>query len=432
MGLATHTLTHLGDNKIKLTVTVPVEAVEAACEESAKELATEAKIPGFRPGRASYNVVKQRFGEQAILEHAVENLVRGTLVSALLAENLETVGSPHFNVEKMAPGNELIYSAEIALMPSVKKLADYHKLSVQKPGVEPTAALIDEAKRDLTRMQTKEVRAASGAALQKGDKAVVNMGMKKDGVTIEGGEGKNHGVYTAEAHYIPGFVDQLLGMKEGDEKTFALSFPKEHYQKHLAGQNVDFTVRLNEIFTLETPALDDEFAKSVGLKDAAELETKLRENLRAENVAEADRTVEKNALELLADKSTFDAIPDLLVNEEVTRMTHELEHRIESQGMNLQEYLSSIGKSMADLKLDFTAPALSRIKIMLVLKAVAKQEHVTVSDDELDTELDRLAEQLPAADERRKRIYEPEYREYVRAQLTNKKTIDLLKAAMVK
>lgn len=427
-----HVLERLDDNKVKLTVTIPADEVKEACKVAAEHLSEEAKIPGFRPGKASYDVVKQRLGEMAILEHAAEDLVRQTFVEAMLDEDLETVGQPFFAFVKLAPDNDFVYTAEMSLMPSVTKLADYSNLTVDKKDTEPAQALVDEAKKDLTRMQTKEVRASEGHKLAMGNKAVVNLTMKKEGVVIEGGEAQKHGIYTAESYYVPGFVDEILGLSEGEEKTFSLMFPEEHYQKHIAGQNIDFTVKVNEIFLLESPSIDDAFAVTLGMKNAAELEEKLKENLRSENAFEESRRQDKAVLDLIAEKSTFETIPDLLANQEIEKMIHELQHQVETQGLNFDEYMQSVGKTLPQLKLDFAAPALQRVKVAILIKEIAKRENVTVDAAELDAELDKVASQFDEKDENRKRVYEPQYREYVERQLQNRKTIDLLKGKMVK
>lgn len=427
-----HVLERLPDNKVKLTVTISADELDDKLEHAAEHISEEVKIPGFRPGKAPYDVVERHVGAQAVLEHAAEELVRETFVAAMLEEDLETVGQPFFSFVKLAKGNDFIYTAEMALMPTVTKLADYEKLEVKKENTEPTAEILEQAKKDLARMQTKEVRAESGYKLAKGDKAVVNLSMKKDGVVLEGGESKNHGVFTDEPHYIAGFVDNIIGMAEGEEKQFSLKFPEEHYQKHLAGQDVDFNVKMNEIFKLEAPAIDDAFAAKLGMKDAAELEAKLKENLQKEGEYEETRRQDKAVLDAIADKSTFDAIPDLLVNQEIEKMIHELEHSIEQQGMDFKTYLSSVGKSMADLKMDFTAPALQRIKVSIVLSEIAKREKVTVKSEDLDKELDMVASRFDENSDARKRVYEPQYREYVERQMINRKTIDLLKSKIVK
>ncbi len=422
----------VSDNLIKITVTIPAEKVTEAMQRSAKEISKAINIPGFRPGTASYEIVKQKVGEMKILEEATEEIIRASLASALIDEDLDVIGQPHFTMDKMVPNDELVYSAEIALMPKVKKLADYTKLSVEKINTEPTPELIEQAKADIARMQTKETRALAGHVLSKGDKAVINLTMKKAGVVLEGGESQNHGVYTNEPHYIDGFVGQILGLAEGAEKTFALKFPSDHYQKHLAGSDIDFTIRLNEIFVLEVPLIDDEFAKRVGLESAKALEEKLKENLSMENITNETRRQEKECLDLLAQKSEFDNIPDILVNQEIERMLSELEHSISENHMELKDYLKSIGKSISEIKLDFTPTALTRIKVSLIIRELAKKEKIIVDSALIDAEQDKIAEKMGENKEHRDRVYSPDYRDFVESQLRNRQIVEMIMKAMVK
>ncbi len=427
-----HKLEQVSDTQIKLTITVPAEQVARAMEHAAEHLSTEVNIPGFRPGKASYETMKQRFGEMKILETASEELIRSSFVAAMLEEDLETVGQPYFSVQKMAPGNDLVFTAEIALMPHAIKLADYNTLSVAAQPTEPTPEIIDRAKQDLLRMRTNEIRAAKDYALQKGDKVVINMTMKKDGVVLEGGEAQNHGVYTAENYYIEGFVEKILGAKEGDELNFSLPFPKEHYQKHVAGKDVDFTVKVNEIFILETPAFDDKFASGLGFKTSAELETQLKKNLGDEKAAEETRRQEKELLELLASKSTFSEISDLLVNTEIEKMIHELRQWVTENGMEFNDYLKSINKTVPQIKLDLAPQAMTRLKVALVLDEVAKRENIAASSDEIEAEIDKIAKQVEKDPQAKEFVFSPQYRERIETQLKNRKTVEFLKSKMVK
>lgn len=419
------------NNKVTIKLTISASDVEAGMKHAAEHMSEDTKIPGFRPGKATYEVVKQRVGEMALLEAATEELIRNAFVEAMLEENLETVGQPHFDVEKMAPGNDMIVKVEISLFPNVTKLAEIEKLSVEKKSTEPTSEMIERAKKDLTLMRTEETRAPKDHLLTKGDKAVVNLVMKKDDVVLDGGEGQNHGIYTNETYFIEGFIDQIIGLKEGDEKSFTLPFPKDHYQKHLAGTDVDFTVTINEIFTLKAPTLDDAFAKTLGLKDAADLESKLVENLKRENEVEETMRLDKEVLDKMAEKTSFEEIPDLLINQEVEKMLQELNHTLTQRGMEFDSYLSQMGKSIAELKMDFTPTALRRVEVAILLKHIAEKENIQVEEKDVDTELDNLAARYEDP-ETKKRIYEPEYREYVTHQLRNRKTIDFLKEKIVK
>lgn len=419
-------------NKVKLTVTVPKEAVDAGMRHAATEMSKQSTIPGFRPGHASYETMVQRVGEMKLLEAATEELIKAAFVEAMIDEDLQTVGQPYFNMVKMAPGNEMVFTAEMSLMPEVKKLADYKNLSIKALSTMPSAETIQQAKTDLARMKMKETRATAGRELAKGDKAVVKLTMKKEGVEIEGGSAENHGIYTNEPHYVPGFVEKILGAKEGEERSFTLKFPADHYQKHLAGKDMDFHVKLNEIFTLDIPELDDEFAKGLGLGSADELMKKLHENLAAEKIDQENRRQEKELLELIAEKSTFDEFSDLLVNQEIDKMVEEMKQWVDKNGMEWDKYLESTKKSLAEIKLDFTPQAIIRLKVALVLNEVAKLEKIEPSIEEVDHELDELAKTVEGNKDATEYIYSPAFRERIEHQVRNRKTLKFLQQTMVK
>ncbi len=430
--MATATVEQLPKAAIKLTITIPHDELLPHLEEAAKRISEKVKIDGFRPGHASLEVVKEKVGEMALYEESLETAIRTTYTQAILQHNLNTVGSPKIDLVKLAPGNDVIYTAEVSRLPEVKTLGDFHKLSIKPQAKEVPEHDIDMAVKDLQRMRTVENRKEAGAVAEGTDKVVLSVNMKKGGVGVEGGQSPNHGVYLAEEYYIPGFKEQLTGMKEGDQKTFTLAFPKEHALASLAGHDVDFEVTMKEIFKLETPPIDDAFASKLGMPDVASLRNRIKENMTAEHVQEEAARQEREALEAVAKVSTFEDIPDLLINEEINKMIGELQARVEEQGADFMGYLKSINKTLAQLKIEFTQQALMRIKVALVLRAIGTQEKIEVTDDELDGELDKLAEQYGKDPETKKRIYAPDYREYMESVLSNRKVVALLLKEMVK
>lgn len=424
-------LENLPKNSLKITVTIPAADVQPFLEEAATRISEESSIPGFRPGKAGFDVVKQRVGEQKIYEEALEAIVKKTFVDAVVENEIETVGSPKIDVEKLAPGNDIVYTAEVALMPKVTKLADWKNMKVDRKPHEATDDDLALALKDLQRMQTKEVRAAAGTPVGPSDKAVVSMNMKKDGVPVEGGQSPNHAVYMQEDYYIPGFKEQVSGMKEGEQKTFTLTFPENHTSKLLAGSAVEFDVTIKEIYNLEHPELDDAFATALGQKDIATLKDLLRGNIAGEKELEEKGRQEREMLELIAKESRFDDIPDLLLNEEINKMIHELERGAAEQGMEFDAYLKTIKKTIAELKMEFAQQAMTRIKVALILRDIVKDEKIEVTDAEVEDSLDKIAEKYEAKEER-DRIYNPEYRGYVEYTLKNRKALEALRAAMVK
>jgi len=230
--------------------------------------------------------VKQRVGELKIMEEALESIIRKLYVKAILDHEIDSIGSPKIDVEKMAPGNDLVFSAEVLRMPRVTSLVDYKKLSVEKNIPVVTEKDIELAMKDLSRMQTKEIRAEKDAIVTENDKVILSLEMKKEGIPLEGGQSPNHIVYLTEEYYIPGFKEQLVGMKEGENKTFTITFPKEHVQEFLAEKDVDFSIQIKEIFHLEPPKLDDAFAVSLGLQDFATMNELIHKNLMDEKIRE--------------------------------------------------------------------------------------------------------------------------------------------------
>lgn len=421
----------LPKNSLKLTITVSAEEMESHLKAAITHLAEHVEVPGFRPGKATHEALKNKLGEMAIYEEAVEQAVRVTFLETITANKIEPVGSPAIEVIKMAPGNEFIYTATVALMPIVEQLADYKTLKITKQKVEVEDKEIDLALRDLQRMQTKEVRTPADSTATKNDKVVIDMNIKKDNVPLEGGQTINHSVFMAEAYYLPGFTDQLTGTKEGDKKTFKLEFPKEHYQKHLAGQEVEFEINVKEIFNLQPPELDDVFAASLGQKDLASLKGVIKDNMIFEKESEETLRQERALLELIVKESRFQDIPDLLINEEINKMIEELKHGVEKQGGVFNDYLKSLKKTLPDLKLDFTPQALTRLKIALVVKEIAKIENIKPTEEEINNEIDRVAEHYKNDEKAKGRIHSPVYRDFVETTLRNRKVIDFLKGMMV-
>jgi len=421
----------LEKSKVKFTIEISWEEMGPYLEMAVKGISEQIKIPGFRDGHATYEAVKNQVGEMKILEAALEPMIRKTFVDVVINEKIDTVGSPEIDVEKMAPGNPVTFTAIVQLMPQVKSLADFEKLSVEKKSVQVEESDVEGALKQLVQMQTKEVRAKSDEASKKEDKVIIDMTMKQDNVPVVGGDAKGYHVFLPEAHYIPGFSDALVGMKEEETKTFSLPFPKDHYQKHLAGKDVEFTVKVCELFHLDHPLVDEAFAASLGFKTLAELKERLQQNIQEEKIVEEKMRMERAVLDEVVNASTFEEIPELLVNEEVNKMVHELEHNISEQGAEFDGYLKSINKTIAQLKLDFTPQAIQRIKVMIVLRDIAKKKEVVVEAEELDKEIDEVANQYEDK-ETKDRIFSPMYRDYMETVLRNKKVVEMLKEAMVK
>lgn len=424
-----HSIKNLPKGLIEISFSVLPAEYEPYLLRAAEDLSRETTIPGFRPGNAPYEIIKQRFGEVKILEAALPLIVKHYYKEVAIREGLETIDEPKISVTRLAPGNPLDYKLTVALLPKVN-LGDWEKIHLDKKDVHVSGEAVDRALEDLRKEQTKEAVVSRPAT--KEDKVLVDMEMSRDNVPLEGGAAKNHAVYLNEKYYIPGLADELVGISAGETRKFSLSFPNEHYQKSLAGQTVDFTIKARDVYELLLPPLDDAFAQGLGQKTIAGLRDLVQTNLQADaDMREAGRQ-EIAALDKIIAVSRFDEIPEVLINAEIDRMLSELEHSITARGLEFNKYLEQIKKSVADLKLEFASGAVQRVKATLVVREVAKQKNIDVSDQEMADEVVRLLNLCKNDAEAQKEIQDEEYQEQIRTYLKNRKTVELIRTTAVK
>lgn len=420
----------LPKSELELTFTLTPEDMEADLQRAAAALSEQRPIEGYRPGKAPYDIVKSRLGEMAIYEAALSPVIRRVYVKAVTERELRPFGEPHVHVTKVVPGSLVEFTAKITLVPAITKLADYASISVKKKAVVLDDAKVDAALRQLSRMQTKEIRATH--PLTDKDKAVVDMRMSRGGVPIEGGQAIDHSIYLNEEYFIPGLKEKIVGANEGDERTFTLRFPKDHFKKDLADKDVDFTVKVKEIYDLDHPPLDDAFAKTLGQESMAKLRELLRANMTSEAEEQELQRAENELLEKLVDKTRFGDIADGIVTQEVDRMVEELERNVVSQGGTFDDYLASIKKSVADLKLEFVPQALARIKTALVVRDIGEKEQTKVDDDDVLAEQQKLLNTYKDDPEIQERIRSEEYEDFLRNAIRNRKVVEFLRTNGIK
>lgn len=421
----THTFKKLPKSAIELTIELTPADMQSYLQKAAAQLSQTAVIPGFRPGKAPYDQVVAQFGSGRLWEEAAQLAVPKTYSAIIVQEKLETIGAPEIEVIKLAPDNPFIFKATVALLPEII-LGDYTKIKIEHKTAAVKEEHVDKALADLRKMQTKEI-VVDRPVKAGGDKVVLDMTMALDTVPLDGGVAKGHAVYLDEEYYVPGFKDQLTGLKKGDLKEFKLAFPKEHYQKMLAGRDVDFKIEVKDVFELQSPPLDDAFAAILGQKTLSDLRTLIRANLEQETQTREEQRQEIALLEEAIARTRFGDIPDILVNEETIKMLHELENGIAQQSLDFNAYLKKIGKTRDQLRLDFAPDAIKRVKTALMTSALAKAQNITVSNEEVETEVARLLELYKDAKEQHEQIKSPGAREYLAGMLRNRKVIAWLK-----
>lgn len=409
--------------EVVLEITIPFAEQKKHLQNAAKRLSDAKPIKGFRPGKATYEVVEKTYGGQTILAEAMEKLLGESLFQAVKKEDLKTVGQPKIDLVKQAYGNELIYKATISLMPEVK-LGAIDKVKVEVKKAEVTDTEVTKALDDLRRMRATEKLVDRVA--QEGDLVEIDFKTTVDSVPIEGGDAKAYKLVLGDKHMIPGFEEAVIGMKKDEEKTFTLNFPKE-YKKDLAGKEAVFTVKLHSVYERELPVMDDDFAKGFGQENAEKMFETMKQNMIDERKQQAMREQEVDMLKKVVAVSTFGPIPAVLLDNESHRMQHELEDDLSQNGLTYDQYLENIGKTAEALKEEMKPQAEMRVKTALLLRNIALEQKLETTNEKLDAEVAKLKEQYKSNPEILQRVESRDYRDYLQTIMDNQNALDWLK-----
>ncbi|MFH0819462.1 MAG: trigger factor [bacterium] len=420
----------LTGGKIEIKIEVPAPELQSYLEKAVAYLSEHYKIPGFRPGKAPFEIVKRQLGEMKIYEEAAEVAVRKTYAQIVIKEKLPTLGAPQIKIEKLAPGNPLVYEAVVFILPKVE-LGDFSKIKVKKKDLEFKEEKIKKTLRDLAEMRAGEKVVERPA--RESDKVEIDLKMFQGKVPVEGGTSHNHFVYLNDNNYnIPGFNEKLLGLKSGEEKEFQLTFPKTHYNKNLAGFPVDFKIRVKNVYERTVPEINDEFARGLGnFADLAALEKQLRSNLKEEAQQKEAERQEIEMLAQLANGSTFSEIPEILIVNEKERMVEELKNNLTRQSLDFTHYLEHLKKSEDDLKESFAEEAVKRIKTGLVLRQIQLKENLTAGEEEIHQEIEKIKQFYQNQPEQSADFDSPDYHDYLATVLANRKAIGFLKEKII-
>lgn len=380
-----------GENQ-QVTLTIEVEAAEVnkAVEQACKRLANRVSIPGFRKGKAPRMIVERHVGKDAVLQEAFDIVAPKALSKAFDEQKIDPVTRPSVDIETLEEGKDLVFKATVTPRPEVK-LGDYKGLNVPKNEVNITDEDVEKQLKTFQDRQGKLVDAPEGAAVKDGDFTTLDFKGFVDGEAFDGGEGKDYPLQIGSNSFIPGFEDQLVGAKIGEERDVNVKFPEEYHAKELAGKDATFKCTIRSIKTKELPAIDDELAKKVSkFETLDELKADIRKNLEenAERTAENDQ--KSAAIEMATNNITVD-IPAVMIDNRVTAMIQEMAMRLEQQGMKLEQYLQYAGTDIAKLREQYRETAEKNVKTDLMLEEVAKAEDIKVEAKDLDEEVAAMA-----------------------------------------
>jgi trigger factor len=418
----------LSGNQVELTVRVTRTEANPMLVKAASHISQIRPIKGFRPGKAPYELVKKEFGEAAIIEEAMDDIVNNSLNEILDAEKINPYGRIGFDLLPVVDPEELVaYKALINLMPTVK-LGDWQKGKIKRQEVKVTDEELNKALDELATMLTKEEPTDREAKMN--DRVVIDFETFIDDKLIDGGKADDFALVLGEGKMIPGFEEQIVGKKIG-QFEFTLNFPSDYHAKQLGGKPAQFKINLKQVLERIKPEMNDELAKRVGVEDLNELKTKIRSNIEKEKLDHEEERVEIAAIKQLSEAASYSELPQEMIGETAHELVHEFEHTLAHQGMRFEQYLAQIGKKESDLIKEFEPKAVERIKASMALGQLAEDEKLTITNEEVDAEIAAQKNSNAHNPQAMNDINQPEYRRHVANSLINRKLIDFLKSKIV-
>lgn len=384
------TVERIDNHNTVLEVEIPQEQVDKAVSRACQKLATKVAIPGFRKGKVPKKVLEMRLGKEAIMEEAFDLLVPDAYGQALDDNNIEPVSRPKIEVVTLKENEPCVFKATVTVKPEVT-LGEYKNLKVAAVSAEVSDEAVDKQLNELRERQAKMV-VVEDAVLAKGDFAIIDFEGFVDGVPFKGGDAKGYPLEVGSGNFIPGFEDQLIGAKSGEDRNVKVTFPEDYFVKELAAKEAEFKVKVQDIKRKELPELDDEFAKDNGeFATLEELRADTRNKLEEAAKEKAEREFKNNVIKLAVDNAQMD-IPEVMVDSRIDVMIQDLAISLESRGMQLDKYLQYVHMDLDTLRKNYHDSALSNVKVDLLLEAISKAEDLKAETEDLDAEIAAMAE----------------------------------------
>lgn len=417
-------------NEVKLEITVEAEKFDEAIKKVYFKSAKYFNIPGFRKGKAPMQIVEKYYGKEIFYEDAFNEVAQDALEEAITENKLEVVSRPDIEVTQIEKGKDLIFTAIMQTKPEVK-LGKYKGIEIEK--IEYNVS-DEDIEHELGHMQEHNARMISieDRPVESGDIATIDFEGFADGKAFEGGKAEGHELEIGSNTFIPGFEDQVIGMKIDEEKDIQVTFPEEYFSKDLAGKDATFKVKVHEIKKKELPKLDDEFAKDVSEFDTLkELKEDIKQKQQKQNDDKAKYETQEAVVKAVCENVTVE-IPSGMIEMEIENMLKDIEQRLSYQGLKLEQYLQMMGKTQEDMKKEYEPQAIEGIKSRLALEAVIKAEKIEATDEEIDEKLKEMAKNY-GKDNDEEFLKNENVRNYIKEGLASEKAMDfLVKNAKIK
>ena len=414
---------NLEKNMAKLTITVDAAELEKAITKAYNKQKNSISVPGFRKGKVPQNMIEKMYGAEIFYEDAANIIMQDTYPQAYDESKLDIVSQPKIDITQLEKGKDFIYTAEVAVKPEVK-LGKYKGVSVTKIDSKVTATEVNNTiKAELernARMVTKTGKAS------KGDTATIDFEGFIDGVAFEGGKGENYDLELGSGSFIPGFEDQLIGHKAGEDVEVEVTFPENYQAKDLAGKPAVFKCHIHEVKGKDVPKLDEEYVSDhTEFETVEEYKASVKERLENNKKAEGRRAQEDEAIAKIVEDSEME-IPDAMLDYQVENMINDFANNMAQQGLSLQQYMQFTGMTMDAFRDQVRPDALSRTQSSLVLEAIAKAEKIEATDADVDAKLEELSKQYGMELEQIKNLVGENEKESMKKDIAIEKAIQLI------
>lgn len=417
---------NLEKNTAKLTIEVPAEKFEEAVQHSYNKNKGKFNIPGFRKGKAPFNMIKKMYGVGVFYEDAVDEVIDASYPDAAKESGLEIVSRPSISIEEIEEGKAFVYTAVVAVKPEVT-LGEYKGVEVQKTKSEVTEEDIEtEIKR--AREKNSRLITVEDRGIEDGDQVTIDFDGSVDGKRFEGGKAEDYPLTIGSHTFIDNFEEQLIGKTTGEECEVNVTFPAEYHVEELKNKPAVFKVKVKEIQRKELPEANDDFVSEVSDFDTMEEYKKdLTEKLQAEKIEAAKTADEDKVVAKVIENATME-IPDQMVEEQVNGMVNDYARRLESQGISFKQYVEITGMTAEKIGEQMKPQAIKRIQTRLVLEAVVKAENIQADDAAVEEQFDKMAEDFKMDKEQIKGMFGEEQMAQLKEDLAVQKAIDFLVA----
>ena len=408
-----------------ITVTVPAEDFAKAMKETYNREKGRYQLPGFRKGHAPQKMIEQFYGKGVFFEGAVNSCINKTYADAAKESGLDIVSRPEIDVTQVEAGKDLIYTATVAVKPDVT-LGEYKGIEVQKADMTVTDQDVEDAVRRELEKDSRLVTVTDRAA-QDGDTVKIDFDGSVDGVAFDGGKGENYPLQLGSGSFIPGFEEQIVGHSAGDAFDVEVTFPEDYHAKELAGKAAVFKTVLHEIQTREIPELTDAYADDKGFDSVDAFREDVKQKLTDAKAKSAAAANENAVIGKVVENAQIE-LPEPMIETQVEQMIDDYARRMQSQGLQLDQYMEYTGMTMDKLKEQFHPQAVRNLKTRLTLEKVVEAENIEVSEDAIDAEIKRMAEQYKVDFEKMKEFMTEDDKKNISMDLKIQEAVDFLVA----